>query len=72
MNVSELKRTIDAIAEDIGCDGGTRSGSHSIPSSVSFYINDDYDNEYELDYIETDRLGGCGCAVGITFRLKRV
>lgn len=71
MNVSELKKTVISIADDVGCDGGTRTGSHNFPSSVNFYIEDD-DNDYELVEIETDRLGGCGCAVGITFRLKRI
>lgn len=71
MYVRELQAIINDIADDVGCDGGTSVGSHKIPSSVNFYIDDD-DSEYELVEIETDRLGGCGCAVGVTFRLKKL
>ena len=71
MFVSELQSIINDMASDIGCDGGTRTGSHKIPSSVNFYIDGD-ESEYELIEIETDRLCGCGCAVGISFRLKKL
>lgn len=72
MHVKQFRDLVNAIADDVGCDGGARIGSHKIPSSVSFYVDNDDDSEYELIEIETDRLIGCGCASGITFRLKKL
>lgn len=71
MYVSEFKKTIDWMADDIQCDGNGSIGSHRVPSSVDFYVEDD-DSEYELVDIDIQRLGGCGCASGITIRLKRL
>lgn len=69
--VRDLQSIINGMADDIGCDGGTSTGSHKIPSRVNFYVDDD-DSDYKLVDIETDRLGGCGCPIGITFRLKKL
>jgi hypothetical protein len=74
MNLKQFKQTIDEIIDDIGGNGIDTIGSHNIPPSINFYVDDDdcFDCDYELIEIETDRLGGCGCASGITFRLKRI
>lgn len=71
MNVSEFRNIINIIADDIGCDGGKNSGSHNIPSSINFSVEND-DSEYELVDVESDRLIGCNCAVGIRFKLRKV
>lgn len=46
-------------------------GSHNIVGHINICC-DDADEEYEISYIEIDRLGGCGCESGITINVKKV
>lgn len=68
ITLSELISLLNEYNEEVSCDGKTIS-SHNFKSRVYFTIEDS-DIDVELTEVELDRLFGCGCACGVTFRLK--
>lgn len=66
--VTEFMDRLKTFADEIYCNG-TRTASHSYPSTVEFW--DAEGNTYRLADIEPERHLGCGCWVGIRFRLER-
>ena len=72
MFVKEVAEKVASIAGEVCCDGGQTISSHKLSSSVNVICEDrDDDTEYELVDIEPDRLMGCGCWSGITFKIRR-
>lgn len=73
MHVKEFAEHVSRLAEEIGCDGGTRIGSHKIPSSVEVWVDGaDDDADYEIASLEPYMLPGCGCWAGIIIRVRKV
>jgi hypothetical protein len=68
--VSEFLEEVKRLQEEIGCNG-TRTGSHTYPSSVKIYVEgpDDFP-DFEIDRLEPQMHLGCGCWTGIDIILK--
>jgi hypothetical protein len=68
--VSDLKNQIDLYHGEIGCNGKS-TGSHSYPSTLSFY-NRTTEKWMRLAEIDIDRHGGCNCWVGLEFEFEEM
>jgi len=67
--VSRLKKYVDAIQEEVMCDGKTIN-SHQVKSVVMAYCEET--NEYfSIKSLEPDQLMGCGCWSGIVINLEK-
>ncbi len=72
LRIKKFSETVQAYAQDIGCDGNGNIGSHKIPSHVHFYLTNPETGEDQvlaLYAIQMDMLMGCGCPDGLTFKL---
>lgn len=67
MTVTEFKKIIEDYNKEICCNGKT-TASHSYPSSVYFYLEEN-DEIIPLELYEQEPLqhGGCNCWTGIIF-----
>lgn len=68
MTITELIEKLQWYQAEVGCDG-ERCGPHNLKSSVSFVTEDE---EFEIDEIDLDLMGGCFCPYGITINLKKL
>ena len=72
-----LKQFVDTFQSylaDIGIKGPEGYiAAHKIEGHIHVYSNDPDDNDdYEITGLDFDQLWGCGCASGITIKIRRV
>lgn len=70
MLVKQFRNSVDALADEIGCDGNGNIGSHKIRSQVIISCENS-DDDFEFVELRPTGLPGCGCWDGIRIIIRK-